>query len=486
MTDANADAGTKRPFPRSFWTANVTELFERGAYYAVASFIVIYLTRLGLGDYWPSTLNGLLWGIVYFLPILSGTIADQVGFKKALLVAFVLLAIGYFAMGFPVWFLGAELNEVTKTIVSCDEVKTAQFTAGADVLLPVFLGILLIGIGGSVIKPCISGTVQKTAGFVGRATLGFGIFYMVINIGSIAGRFASLGIRTHFGLSFIFLVAVAFSIVAFIAVALLYTDPEKERGESADAKPKKSVGRILADMVLVLKNKRFALFLLVSSGFFFLYAQVYNVIPLYLEKVVEVKPPVDVYTLANPITIVCFQLLITHLFGKLKPINSIIVGIIIIGLSMAINVLPIFFAEGVWGKVDVWIAVIPVGSLFLTLTVSLVAFGELFTSARTYEYIGALAPKGQEGLFLGYANLPMAIGAIIGGPVGAFIFNEIMLRDAPERTPPDCLFKINPTWAAIGWLVLMAIGFASALSMWLYNRWIRKVTAREGAAAAEG
>ena len=79
-------------FPAVFWTANVTELFERCAYYSMASFVVIYLGQLGMGKYWPSNLNSILWTIVYFLPIISGTIADQVGFRKSLLVAFVLLA----------------------------------------------------------------------------------------------------------------------------------------------------------------------------------------------------------------------------------------------------------------------------------------------------------------------------------------------------------------------------------------------------------
>ncbi len=97
-------------FPRVFWTANVTELFERAAYYSMASFVVIYLGQLGLGAYWPSNLNSVLWTLVYFLPILSGTIADQVGFRKSLLVAFVLLAVGYMLMGSPVWFGGAELS----------------------------------------------------------------------------------------------------------------------------------------------------------------------------------------------------------------------------------------------------------------------------------------------------------------------------------------------------------------------------------------
>jgi dipeptide/tripeptide permease len=448
------------PFPVTFWTANLTELFERGAYYAMASFVVLYLGQLGLGDYWPSTLNGILWTLVYFLPILSGTIADQVGFKRSLLAAFILLSIGYFLMGYPVWFGGEILHDLVG-----DEV-----TAGAGVIVPIMIGILVIGMGGSIIKPCISGTVQKTAGT--RATLAFGIFYMVINIGSLVGRGISYYVRTEYNLSFIFAVAVGCSVVAFFVVLFLYRDSDEDTTARKSQKGTRSVGRILLDMVLVLKNGRFALFLVVSSGFFFIYSQVYNVIPLYLKKVVETDPAVDIYTMANPFTIVFFQLLITKLFGKMKPINSIIVGIIIIGVSMLINIIPIYMSGGV--TLEVW-DLLPLGALFATLTVALIAFGELFTSARTYEYIGALAPKGKEGLFLGYANLPMAIGSLIGGPAGAAIFNEIMCRNA---IPLDNgLLQLDPTWNTLGWIVLMTIGLASALSMYLYNIWLKKVKA---------
>lgn len=447
----------QKGFPRSFWTANVTELFERGAYYAMASFVVLYLGQLGLGDYWPSNLNGILWALVFFLPILSGTIADQVGFKKSLLIAFVLLAIGYFIMGVPVWFGGHTLSQ---TIDS-------EMTAGMGVLLPILLAIIIIGVGGSIIKPCIAGTVQKTSG--AKATLGFGIFYMIINIGSLVGRGVSYVVRTEFDLSYIFAVSVFFSIVAFFAVLFFYTDPDKGKDPKEKA-PKKSILKILADMVLVLRNTRFAMFLIVSSGFFFIYAQVYNVLPLYLQKVVELNPAVDIVTMANPFVIVFFQLLITKAFGKMKPINSIIVGIIIIGISMMINLVPIFMAGGVRQlTLGDWV---PMGTLFITLTVALIAFGELFTSARTYEFIGGLAPKGQEGLFLGYANLPLAIGALIGGPAGAFIFHEIMCRNSVVLE--SGLLDLDPFWNSMGWVTLMAIGFVSALSMWIYNRWLQR------------
>jgi len=446
-------------FPRSFWTANLTELFERGAYYAMASFVVLYLGQLGLGDYWPSNLNGILWALVFFLPILSGTIADQIGFKKSLLIAFVFLAAGYFVMGYPVWFGNQTLN---KTIGS-------EMTAGIDILLPIIMAIVFIGIGGSIIKPCIAGTVQKTAG--AKLTLGFAIFYMIINIGSLVGRGVSFVVRKQFDLSYIFAVSVFFSIVAFFAVLFFYTDPDKIAGQTeAEKKPSRSIIRILADMILVLKNLRFALFLVVSSGFFFIYAQVYNVLPLYLQKVVELDPAVDIITMANPFVIVFFQLLITKKFGKMKPINSIIVGIVIIGVSMMINLIPIFMNGGV--RSLTLGEFIPLGTLFITLTVALIAFGELFTSARTYEFIGALAPKGQEGLFLGYANLPLAIGALIGGPAGAFIFHEIMCKSAVKLE--SGLLELDPFWNSMGWIILMAIGFVSAFSMWLYNRWLQK------------
>jgi len=138
-------------------------------------------------------------------------------------------------------------------------------------------------------------------------------------------------------------------------------------------------------------------------------------------------------------------------------------------VSMLINVYPIYAAGGMRTIAANWL---PLGSVFLILTVALIAFGELFTSARMYEYIGSLAPKGQEGLFLGYANLPLALGSLAGGPAGAFIFNDIMARGATTR--PDGLLELVPAQATLGWSVLMGVGFLSALAMWVFNRWLER------------
>ena len=451
--DAEPTFREKYRFPASYWNANLTELFERAAYYSMASFIVIYLGRLGLGDYWPSTLNGVLWFLVYFLPILSGTIADQIGFRRSLLMACVLLVGGYFLMGYPVWFGGQTL-----ALQAGKEV-----TAGLGVMVPVAAAILLIGIGGSFVKPCIAGTVQRT--HLGKATLAFAIFYMVINIGSVFGRLTAFFVRTKLGkLDTIFIVSMVASVLAFLVVLLRYRDPESAVDPD---KPKRSIPEVFFGMFKVLRSGRFAMFLVVSSGFYFIYNQVYNVLPLYVKKTVELTPAMDLYTMANPITIVLFQLLITRLFGKLPPIKSIIIGTVIIGLAMLINVAPLYMAGGV--TMRLWL---PLGSLFVVMTVALIAFGELFASARLYEYIGSLAPKGQEGLFLGYSNLPMALGSLVGGPAGAWLFNKVMCAGAVKQ--PSGLLQLDPKAAATGWIILTLFGLGSALSLWFYNRWLQK------------
>jgi dipeptide/tripeptide permease len=182
--------------------------------------------------------------------------------------------------------------------------------------------------------------------------------------------------------------------------------------------------------------------------------------------------------MANPLVIVTLQLAVTKVFGRLAPVRSMVVGTVIIGFAMVINVAPLYLAGGprALGPFG-----IPIGSLFVVMTVALIALGELFAQARVFEYIGALAPKGQEGLFLGYANLPTALGSLTGGPVGAYLFHDVICRGATKDE--SGLLVLDRGSATVGWLVFTAIGFASASGLWMYDRY---VTARPIAPAPEG
>ncbi len=435
-------------FPATFWTANTIELFERGAYYAMASFVVIYLTEtLGMSPTFATFLNGsLLWGLIYFLPILSGTLADKYGFKRSLVVAFTMLALGYLVMGNVQNFWPARTNYA----------------------IPVLLGIVFIGLGGSIVKPCIAGTVQKTSGL--RATLGFGIFYMVINIGSISGRAISYFVRSRLGIPAIFFpVAFAFAMAGLLIVLFIYREPQyvSDGKKDGQAVQKKTLAQALLGIVTVLRNWKFVFFLVVIGMFWILYVQLYNLIPLFL-RWIDPEAPVELYTLVNPIMIVSLQLIITRLARKWTPVRSIIFGVLVTTLGMLVNILaPVLFAD-ISLKVSLlrfgsFHVLLPIAGIFLIISIASMALGEMFASPRIYEYIGAIAPKGQEGLYLGYANLPVALGSIVGAPLGGRLF-EIFIADPVKNGLPA-----NPS--AI-WLIVAAMGVVSMTGLAVYDRFL--------------
>ena len=436
-------------FPATFWTANTIELFERGAYYAMASFVVIYLTEnLGMSPTLATFLNGsVLWGLIYFLPILSGTLADRYGFKRSLVAAFIMLSLGYLVMG---------------------NVQTFWPAAEATSTIPVLLGIVLIGLGGSIVKPCIAGTVQKTSGL--RATLGFGIFYMVINIGSITGRGVSYFVRSRLGIPAIFFpVAFAFAIVGLLIVFFIYREPEyvSDGRKDGQVAAKKTLSQALLGIVTVLRNWTFVFFLVVIGMFWILYVQLYNLVPLFL-RYIDPTAPVELYTLVNPIMIVSFQLLVTRLAKRWTPVRSIILGVLVTTIGMLVNMLaPMLFAnislKVALLRIGNFQILLPLAGIFLIVSIASMALGEMFASPRIYEYIGAIAPKGQEGLYLGYANLPVALGSIVGAPMGGRLF-EAFISDPVKNG--------LPAKPAIMWLIVAGMGVLSMIGLALYDRFL--------------
>ncbi len=436
-------------FPATFWTANTIELFERAAYYSMASFMVIYLKEtLGMRPTTATLLNGsILWGLIYFLPILSGTLADKFGYKRSLTLAFFMISLGYFVMGNIQRFWPGLIGQ-----------KAAQ---AIDYTFPAILGIVLIGIGGSIVKPCIAGTVQKTAGT--RATVGFGIFYMIINIGSITGRGVSYFIRTNLGIPAIFTYASSiFALIGLAVVLFIYKEPEYVSDGVKDGQKvqKKTLGQAILGIFIVLQNIRFVFFLIVIAMFWFLYVQLYNLVPLFL-RYIDPNAPVELYQLANPVMIVCFQMLITKMVKKWTPVKSIILGAAVMTVGMLLNVLPPLLMADPAHKVSLLGLAVPAAGLFLIVSIASMATGEMMASPRIYEYLGAIAPKGEEGLYLGYANLPLALASIIGGPIGGSMFEKYIATPQKNGLPVNTV----PMW-----LIITGIGLASMIGLAIYDR----------------
>jgi dipeptide/tripeptide permease len=442
-------ASPRPKFPATFWTANTIELFERAAYYSMASFMVIYLKEtLGMTPTFATFLNGtLLWGIIYFMPILSGTLADKFGFKRSLSVSFVLISLGYFVMG--------NLQRFWPGLIGRSAAEAIDYT------VPVVLGAVLIGLGGSIVKPCIAGTVQKTAGT--RATLAFGIFYMVINIGSITGRGVSYFIRTSLGIPAIFTyAATAFALVGLVITLFVYREPEYVSDGIKDGQKvvKRTLGQALGGIFVVLGNLKFVFLILVLGMFWFLYIQLYNLMPLFM-RYVDPDAPMELYTLANPVMIVGFQLLITRLVKRWLPVRTIMLGAVVVTLGMLVNVLPPLLFAAPNARTTVLGLSLPIAGVFLLVSIASMAVGEMMASPRVFEYIGAIAPKGQEGLYLGYQSLPIALASIVGGPIGGRLFERYIQTPLQEGRPVDTVTM---------WLIIVGIGVCSVVGLAIYDR----------------
>ncbi len=438
----------KARFPKTFWTANTIELFERAAYYSMASFMVIYLKEvLGMSPTFATFLNGsLLWGLIYLMPIVSGTLADRYGFKRSLSLSFLMLFFGYLIMGNVQKFWPA---------ISGSRAATINYT------IPVVVAIVLIGLGGSIVKPCIAGTIQKTSGIY--ATLGFGIFYMVINIGSITGRGVSYFIRTGLGLPAIFTYAsTVFIFIGLLVVLFIYREPEYVSDGLKDGQQvkKKTLKEAILGIFIVLGNLKFVFFLVVIALFWFLYVQLYNLIPLFLRHI-DPNAPVELYTLANPLMIVCFQLLITRLVKKWTPVKSILLGVGVTTAGMLLNIFPVLLYSDISHRVSLAGLVVPIAGIFLLVSIASMAVGEMMASPRIYEYIGRIAPRGEEGLYLGYANLPVAIGSILGGPLGGALYQKHIADPLQAGQSPNYI---------IIWAIIAFLGLCSMAGLAIYDR----------------
>jgi hypothetical protein len=141
------------------------------------------------------------------------------------------------------------------------------------------------------------------------------------------------------------------------------------------------------------------------------------------------------------------------------------VGIAVTVAGMMLNVVPWAMGMDPFARVPVMGIAFPVAGLFMLGSIGAMALGEMFTSPRVYQYIGGIAPKGQEGLYLGYANLPLAIGTIVGAPAGGYLFERLVQN--PHAAG-------EPVRAVLMWSLVALMGVLSLGGIWLYDRLVRR------------
>jgi len=429
MTNPNTPVPSGiRSFPGQFWLVVVFEFFERGAYYGLSSVLSVYLVEsvakggLGFSKGDTGIINSVVRPLLYLLPILSGAIADRFGYRRMLMLAFSLLSLGYFLSG-----------QVTSYGL-------------------VFACLLVMALGAGTFKPLISGTIARVTG-EHNSGLGFGIFYWSINLGAFLFPLGLVDYlrKNEYPWSYIFTMSAIATGAMLLPTILFYKEPPKPKSS-------KSLGQILAEMVLVLKDFRFITMIVIYSGFWVLYFQQFDSVLWYLKDHVDMAPfdqavntalssvgiekkfkfDAQHVTALNAGTIIALQLVVSMIVKNTRALPTMIVGIGIGTLGVGL----LAFSTSPW--------ILLAGMIVFSL-------GEMTAHPKYISYVGLIAPEDKKAVYMGYAFLYGVIGSSIGGYFGAKLYEKLVDQAHNPRA---------------FWLVFVGVGVATIVGLLLFDRFL--------------
>jgi dipeptide/tripeptide permease len=484
-------------FPRTFWVANGIELFERWAWYGFFMLFANYLTGssdlggLEFSQSQKGTIMGVGTGILYFLPVLTGAIADRYGYKKVLALSFLIYA-SAFAL-FP---------------------QVSSFTA-------VFIMYIYLALGAALFKPVISATIAKTT-TPETSSIGFGIFYMMVNIGAFIGPIVTLLFKSQSQM--IFYISAGIILLNFVML-VFYREPgeigENRRkggnGNICRGEPLRSpanesnrpsllqtFGEIFRNMASIFKDPGFLVFLLIVAGFWAMYYQLFFTLPVFISQWVDtsalyhffdthipfisanysVEPGVmdaEFVTNMDALYIILLQIVVSTLVMRWKPLHSMMAGFLVCTIGMALTL----FSQNV---------------LFTLVAILIFGLGEMAGSPKITEYIGRIAPGDKKALYMGYSFIPVFLGNILAGIISGNVYQTMsdkvsitktfaaekglqiaegltsneFFNETARQVNMNAQELTNHLWNTYNpssmWMVILAVGVTATVCLFIYDK----------------
>ncbi len=447
-------------FSKAFWVANSVELLERAAWYGVFIAITLYLTRImGFGDISSGIIAGTFSAFLYLLPTFAGAISDKIGFRKAMLIAFALLTLGYLGLALVPTFLESAglVSYGEETVFS-----GLKDSAYRYMIIPV---MTLIIIGGSFIKSVISGTVARETTEANRAR-GFSIFYQMVNIGAFSGKTIVKPLREAMGnegLITLNYFSAAMTLLALIAIYFFYKSSNKA-GEGKEFK------EIWAGLVRVCSNTRLIMLIVIVSGFWMVQHQLYATMPKYVLRLAGEGASPSWYANVNPLVVVFTVGLITQMLRNKSAIFSMTCGMFIMPISA------LCMASGNLMGEEAILGMHPV-AFMMVVGIVFQALAEAFISPRFLEYFSKQAPKGEEGLYLGFSHLHSFLSSILGFGLSGFLLSKYC--PDPTGYASRAEWKLAAANAHYIWYYFVAIASVSAIALMIYGRIVKKMDSQK-------
>ena len=377
---------SRTPFPGVFWVANTIEVLERFAYYGIYFGFGIYMAKLGYSKADLGVIQSLFLLFSYTIPLISGTFADRYGFKKILIISYL-----------------AYLPSILLLIY------TKSFPGIA-------LTMLSIGLAAGIFKPLISGTVRAVTDKSNK-TLGFGVFYAMVNVGGTFGPIVAGKLRA-ISWNYAFMAAAIAIFLMLIITVLFYKEPERDIEGASLSDKLKEIGIVLSDV-------KFTVFLILLGIFFWLpFWAFFNLSAIYVDANIDTA---RLYLTLKGVFGTGFANFFSHddggtwkILGETISTTGYIIMILQVFVSRILEkfqAIPSFLFGlflSACGFVVLGIAINSIPALIF-LGIFFFAIGEMISSPRIQEYITWIAPKEKAGLYMGSNFLATGLGGATSG-----------------------------------------------------------------------
>jgi len=407
--------------------------------------LTLYLTDIvGFNDKETGVVAGIFFALLYFFPPFVGAIGDKIGFKNGLILAFALLTIGYF-------FLGVFHSKI---------------------LVIFFLFVILIG--GSFIKPLITGTVAKTTNEANKAR-GFSLFYWVVNIGAFGGKTVVPSIRQGIGLEYVNFFSAGMAFLALLFAIFIFKIDENKTENS------KSIRDVVNALKKIFTTPRLIILTLIVAGFWIIQHQLYATMPKYVIRLLGEEARPEWLANVNPLVVVIFVVGITQLTKKYKAVSVMFIGMVIMPVSAlamamsqslenitgpAINILGFFIMHPL--------------TIMMIIGISIQGLAECFISPRFLEYFALQAPEGEEGVYMGFSHLHTFFSGLIGFILSGFLLDAYC--PDPNTLPAGISAIEKATYYAnahVLWYYFVAIAAIAAIALFVFRYVTNKIDADE-------
>ena len=270
------------------------------------------------------------------------------------------------------------------------------------------------------------------------------------------------------GLVVLNLFAAGMTLLALILVFFFYKS-ERTEGEG------KTLNEIFQALIAVCTRARLIILIVIITGFWMVQHQLYATMPKYVLRMAGEGSSPSWFANVNPAVVVLTVGLVTQLMRHRSALFSMTVGMFIMPLSAFCMA-----AGNMLGGGEI-MGLHPVAFMMI-VGIAFQGLAESFISPRFLEYFSLQAPKGEEGLYLGFSHLHSFISSLIGFGLSGFLLDRFC--PAPEKFASVAQWEAAKVHAHYIWFIFVGIALTSAIGLIIFGYVTRRIDARNESAAA--